>query len=243
MTYSFSRVNTFLNCPHAFKQSYLEGEEQWQNGWGVGGAWSHEVVERVLKGEVHYADASKVWEDGLPPLEFPYMKEAYVQKYVEGSRRFFENFKGISGNILAVERHFEIDIDGISFQGFTDLECRTKEGVNQIVDWKFASESGFSGKKLKEKARQLYLYSIAFEQHYNEYPKELFFYLCLYNRPIKLTFDKKAMEEAKDWLKRGVELIESAVEYPKQPQSFFCANLCGVTSCEHNGQHHKHQQQ
>jgi len=63
----------------------------------------------------------------------------------------------------------------------------------------------------------------------------MYFYLCLDRKPIEVKHTQNALEEAKDWLKRGVEQIESAVEYPKQPSHFFCKNLCGISSCEFNG--------
>ena len=236
-TYSFSRVNTFLTCPHSFYAAYVEKEEQWQNGWGEGGGWSHEVIEKVLKGEIAAEDALSTWDKGVPDLKFPYMRASYISKYIEGTRKFFEDFRGVNDEILAVERHFVIDIDGISFQGYSDLETRCNEGKLKIVDWKFASESSFRGAKLKEKQRQLYLYSISFKEKFGEYPDELYFYLCLHKKPIRIKFKEADLQEAIDWLKAGVAQIESAMEYPKQPQSFYCRNLCGISSCEHNGQY------
>jgi RecB family exonuclease len=237
MTYSFSRVNTFLTCPYSFYASYIEKEEQWQNGWGVGGSYSHQVIEDVLSGKIEASEALEYWDKNVPDLEFPFMKTSYITKYVDKTRDFFRTFSGINNEILGIERHFEVDIDGISFQGLIDLETRSDEGDMVITDWKFAAESGFSGKKLKEKARQLYLYSIPFKEKFGEYPSSMYFYLCLSKKAIKIDFNEKDLQEAIDWLKDGVAKIEAATEYNKEPQSFYCRNLCGVQSCEFNGQY------
>ena len=235
MTYSFSKVNTFLTCPYSFHAGYNLKVEQFQNGWGVGGTWSHEVLQMINEKKITPAESLAVWDGGVPNLHFPFMTSSYVSKYIEGTRSFFNWFSGVTDEILGVERHFLIDIDGISFQGLIDLETRSNEGVMKVIDWKFAAESGFRGAKLKEKQRQLYLYSIAFKEKFGEYPSELFFYLCLSKKAIKIKFNKKDLQEAIDWLKAGVAQIEDATEYPKQPQYFMCKNLCGITICEHNG--------
>lgn len=237
MVYSFSRVNTFMTCPHSFYASYIANEDKYENAWGIYGSYSHEVIERVLKGEIPHSEAAMEWERKLPSADFGSMTIAYAAKYLMETRSFFENFSGVNDEILAVERHFLLDIDGIKFQGLADLECRSSDGVNKIVDWKFAAESGFAGKKLKEKQRQLYFYALAFKEHYGDYPTELYFYLCLKKKAIKIKFNKKDLQEAIDWLKAGVAQIESSESYPKIQDHFFCKNLCGITSCEFNGRY------
>ena len=234
--YSFSRVGSFITCPHSFKAKYIDGEIGLDNGWSLGGHFSHGVIEKILNGEITADQSAEYWEKNAPNINFPYMTADYTSKYIGKTIQFFNGFNGINDELLGIERHFVIDIDGISFQGFIDLETRDAKGT-KIIDWKFAAISGFSGAKLKEKSRQLLLYSIAHKEKFGDYPKNMYFYLCLDRKPIEVKHTQSTLEEAKDWLKRGVEQIESAIEYPKQPSHFFCKNLCGISSCEFNGNH------
>src|SRR5690606_26119639 len=126
--------------------------------------------ELILKGEITPSESAQIWLDNLPEHSFPFMQTAYITKYIAESLDFFKGFRGINDEILNIERHFLLDIDGISFQGLSDLECRSESGTNKIIDWKFAAESGFQGAKLKEKQRQLYFYAIAFKEEYGSYP-------------------------------------------------------------------------
>lgn len=237
--YSFSRLTTFHTCKHAFNEKYNNGYVEGDNAWSLGGGFAHDILEGVLKGEIPAETAADIWIEQLPPLDFPSMKLSYVEQYIVGIHEFFKTFKGVSGEILAVEKHFEIDIEGIRFQGLADLITRNKDKAIQIVDWKTSGMGEFTGKKLKAKARQLYLYSESVKEEYGEYPQELFFYMIKYKKPIKIAFNEDDLREAKDWMKSTVAQIEGETEWAKKDQpkngtDFFCFSLCGVHTCEFN---------
>lgn len=232
--YSYSRLTTFESCPHAFNEKYNNKYEEGENGWGLGGGHAHAVIEAVLKGEIPPEDAADKWLNELPDLGFPTMTTSYVEKYIAQIHDFFKTFKGVNDEIIGIERHFKINIGGHWLQGYIDLETRTEKGL-KAIDWKAASLSGFTGKNLKKKARQLYLYSESMKQEHGEYPKEMFFYMIKDKKPIRIEFSHKDLEEAKDWMKRTIEEIESEKLWTKMPQHFFCKNLCGIKTCKFNG--------
>jgi hypothetical protein len=128
-----------------------------------------------------------------------------------------------------------LDFGGFYFQGFTDLETKSAEGKLKVIDWKTSGESGIKGAKLKDKKKQLYVYAEAMKQHYGEYPDEMYFYLIRYNKPIKEVFSKKTLDRTLDWIKKTVEEIEGANEYPENNDYFYCNNLCGFGGCPLNG--------
>lgn len=232
--YSFSRLGTFQTCPFAYNEKYNNGYIEGDSGWTLGGTHAHSIVEGILKGEIDPKDAPDLWINETPKFEFPTMRPKYIHDYVQSIHQFFTTFKGINNEILNIERHFKIQIDGIWFQGFVDLETKTDEHLS-MIDWKTSSISGFSGKKLKEKARQLYLYSESMKEHYGSYPKEMFFYMLKYRKAVKIDFNKKDLQEAKDWLKSTVEQIESEKTWAKKPDAFWCRSLCQIKTCEFNG--------
>jgi hypothetical protein len=232
--YSFSRLTTFHTCKHAFNEKYNNGYVEGDNAWSIGGGFAHDIIEGVLKKEIPAENAAHIWATQLPPLEFATMKHTYVEKYITEIHEFFKTFVGVNDEIIAVEKHFETDIDGIRFQGHIDLLSRGENQAIKITDWKTSGMGEFTGKKLKAKARQLYLYSEGVKEEYGEYPKELCFHMIKYNKEIKIDFNMKDLQEAKDWLRATVEQIESETEWEKNHQPFWCQNLCAVRTCEFN---------
>jgi hypothetical protein len=62
----------------------------------------------------------------------------------------------------------------------------------------------------------------------------MFFFMIKERKPIKIDFKEKDLQEAKDWMKRTVEQIESETVWEKNHQPFWCGSLCGVHTCEFN---------
>ncbi len=232
--YSYSRLTTFHTCKHAFNEKYNNGYVEGDNAWSIGGGFAHDIIEGVLKGEIPAETAADIWIEQLPPLDFPTMRTSYIEKYIVGIHDFFKSFKGVNDEIVGVERHFEMDIEGVRFQGLIDLETRDKDQAIKIIDWKTSGLGEFTGKKLKAKARQLYLYSEAVKEKFGEYPKEMYFYMIKYKKPIKIAFNQKDFQEAKDWMRSTVDQIEAEKEWEKNHQPFWCSSLCGVKTCEFN---------
>lgn len=236
MIYSFSRLTSYNQCPYSFYLSYIAEMEQGNNSWGVGGKHSHDVIEAFLKGEIDKDDLADHWMYSMPQLSFPTMKDDYLFRYLEDCYEFFDNFSGVEEEIIGIEREFLIDIDGIKLRGFIDLETRTEDGNIQLVDWKTSGKSSFVGKKLKEKARQLYLYAISQFEHWGMWPNKMQFRMLKYKGEIiEIPFTQKGLNEAKKWLKDTVAKIESDTKFERKEDFFFCRNLCGFTQCPSNG--------
>jgi RecB family exonuclease len=234
MIWSYSRLTTADDCPYSFWSQYIAKEEQEQNSWGVGGTHTHEIIEKVLLGELPAGEeAATKWLETLPILPFKGMTSTYVANYVEKSYNFIRNFKGVNNKILSVEREFQIEIEGIPIRGFIDLETENEKGI-VVTDWKTSAKSGFVGKKLAQKQRQLYLYADAVKKHYGRYPKAMYFYLIMDKEFIKVDWSRKGANEMRRWV---VEVVEKASKWenypPKDKPDFFCSNICGVKTCKH----------
>jgi hypothetical protein len=233
--WSFSRLSTADDCLYSFWSQYIALEEQEQNGWGLGGSYTHEIIERCLRGDIPFGqEAADIWLNGLPVLKFPKMTSDYIGTYVEQSYNFIKNFKGVNNEIVAIERKFEIKLKPGWLRGFIDLETRTEQGDLIITDWKSSAKSGFVGKKLAQKARQLYLYAESCKIKYGEYPKEMYFYLYREKLPIKIVWNKQDAKEAIEWMGKVVAKVKESTDFPpKTKADFFCNNICGTKSCIH----------
>jgi hypothetical protein len=205
------------------------------NSWGLSGSLAHKIIEDVLSGSQKAEDLDKFFYENLPELDFGSLGERYKEKYIYEICDFFRDFKGINDEVLALERHFTLDLGDYFLRGYTDLETKSANGKLKVIDWKTSGESGFKGSKLRLKKRQLYVYAEAMFQEYGEYPDEMYFFLIRYNKPIKEVFSKARLDETFEWIDKTVKEIESAEEYPKEPDYFFCENLCGFGGCPLNG--------
>ena len=241
MIYSFSRLTTFRQCNYSFYLNYIEEAPQENNSWGVGGGHSHDVLEAYYKGEIPLEGIADYWLFTAPQLSFPTMKPNYLSKYVEDCYNFFKALEqgiwSLENEVIGVEREFIVDIEGKKLKGFIDLETRSENGKIQILDWKTSGMSSFTGKKLAEKARQLFLYAISQKEKWGQYPDEIQFVMMRYGKTIKIPFTMERMEEAKRWMLETVDMIEKAETYYRNEDFFFCKNICGHTTCDLNGRH------
>jgi len=238
MIWSFSRLDTLWTCPYSFYSQYILKEEQTDNDWGIIGGSLHTAAEEIVKGNLAQEKAADYFYEGLPEISFPQFKPEYKDKLLGDCIHFLDNFPKIEAEVLDVERKFLIDIDGNKLRGYIDLELKDDKGIINL-DWKTSSLSGFSGKKLRHKAKQLYLYAASTKEHFGEFPHTLRFYMVRGNKPIDIEFNKKDYQEALDWMKRVIEIYENTTEWEKKEQFFFCKNVCGTSSCEFNGNYRK----
>ena len=231
--WSFSRLTSYETCHHSFYRKYILGESDKQNDWGACNGFAHDILEATLKGELPYEEAADVFWSGAHEYTFPTMRPDYARKHTSAIYNFFKQWRGIQGEIIGVERSFVIDIGGEKLRGFIDLETRDEEGI-KTIDWKGSAISGFQGKKLKEKERQLQLYSISAEEHWGEPVSKAFFYLLKYNKAIEVDLSPKAIQEARDWMLRLIEEIDNDTTWEAKPSYFWCSNICGSVGCEFN---------
>jgi hypothetical protein len=241
MVWSFSRLSSYDTCPYQFYATYVLGERDENNGWGILGGHAHETLEYVEKGELAAEEAQHYFHELLPPIIIPSMTDKYVAGIIRDCLHFFEELPNLEldfDKVIDIERKFITEFEGHKFTGFIDAEMKYGKDI-VIRDWKTSGESGFKGKKLKEKARQMYLYSKAVKDRYGKYPKRLEFYMLRYQKPIVIDFKLKDYREAVDWAVSTIEKIENDTVFERKPQFFWCKNLCSSTSCENSGNYNK----
>ena len=237
--YSYSRLSSYDACPYSYYATYRLDERDEDSQWGALGSHAHDTIELVLKKEMDSSFAADYFYSNMPELHFPNMKEGYKERLIGDCLGFFENLPILQSelqfnNVIGIEREFIVDIDGEKLRGFIDAEFKLEDGILNR-DWKTSSMSGFSGKELKKKARQLYLYSKSTKEHFGEFPKYLEFYMIKYKKPIRIEFNEKDYQEAIDWALRTIEAINNDKIWEKVESYFKCKNLCSSTSCPLSG--------
>lgn len=173
--WSFSRINTYLDQPWCYRMQYIEkADVNGDNIYSYFGTICHDIIESYYEGH-HQAHEllgifnTKVseWEKlDNPNLKFP--SEKVRDGYILNIQHYFENFEPIEHPVTS-EQPVLIVLNrndrNYVLVGYIDSTYWTDDKTKlHIVDYKTSSKSGFSGKKLKEKARQLLLYAIGAHQ-------------------------------------------------------------------------------
>jgi len=226
-TYSFSRLSSWDTCKRAWKNNYIEGDRGEDNFFSRFGTLAHSVLEKVDLKEISPEYAFTEWEDRYPsevglPHEIPWM-----DNWKKEADNFFKTFKGFNTEAKWVEQHVLLQRDNYLFQGYVDrLGLSSTNGNLILTDYKCAKP--YEGAKLKEKARQLYLYSTAVKEEFGKFPERLIFFHFRQKLPLIVPFKVEDYIEAWDWADKMVSEIESySGDYPMKDNGYFCNAVCG----------------
>ena len=227
--WSSSSVNSYHQCPKAFKLGYIDAAPRVDNAFSQWGSLIHSLLERYFKGKIEFFELSQLYRqeyDDKVKCSFPFAK--MDASYRSRGEEFCDNFEGdFEGyEVVAVEKKVKLDIDGRPFVGVIDLVIKSEDGYI-IVDHK--SKASFKSKSEKEDyLKQLYLYSIYIQQEYGEPPKRLCFNMFRAGSKEWEDFDPEKQLRAREWFVNTIDQIYSDNSFEAHVDSFFCNNLCGV---------------
>lgn len=257
--FSFSKLNAFHQCKHAYNLCYNEHHRGIENGFGQIGTGVHSILERFEKGELLQFELAQTFEDefeeNVPNGVKLYFMSGYYKDLTENYRNQCINFLNSWGgfeqyglNVIGTEEEFSIlfkIVDKYIFlNGFIDVVAEDESGDLYIIDYK--SKSAFKSKEeIMEYARQLYLYSIWIKKKYGKYPKYLWFYQFRINHIEKIEFSLEELENVVKWTYDTLCQIDD--EQFWEPISFsglnskeldnatfYCRNLCDFRNeCEY----------
>lgn len=234
MTWSYSRIDCFDQCPYRWFLKYIAGETESPKFYSSYGSFVHKLLEQFYNGDIskekmiikYLFDFQKEVQGERPP-------EKTVQKYIQCGLDYLKQFTPLPYNMIEVEMRVEFEIDGIPFVGYIDY-LGEKDGEYYIVDNKSrdlkprsVGKPKKSDKELDDMLRQLYIYSDAVKQIYGKFPKSLCFNCFKSNTFIEEPFDVNAYHKTKQWVKETVEHISCSEEFNPNLEFFNCAYICG----------------
>lgn len=220
-----------------------EGVEEEQNAYSQYGLFCHELIDKWAKGEAKAEQLLQLYQAGYSDavtLKFPKISKNADETYYLAGYDYFAKFKGIvpGAAIVESEKKHVIDLFGVDFSGILDMVLTLPDGREAIVDHKSSSMSQFTGKKLDEKYRQLYLYAEIRKRLSGKFPDVLIFNLFREARVIERPFDRSEYEESMAWAHEIIDDIaymynnfsNQEFEWPTKQSFFYCSNLCDVTA-------------
>lgn len=253
---SYSRLDTFHNCPRSFYYTYIQGIRGGDNIYSFIGTAAHEIVEKLVKREIEIPQAKDQFMaaiDDADIMGFEWLSDKTKDKYIYDIQHYLDHFDIANYVNAHIEDHFEITIAGYPFQGFIDCWFEDDENI-YIEDFKTSSK--YSKKDLIAHAKQLAIYAAALKEYADKTGKKikLRFNMLKYAKVgkrlverIDLTIDQQFVTgyvdvEYTDELKDGLELwvkdtmgqieaLDPNVYYRwkknyNPTQDFFCLNLC-----------------
>lgn len=242
--WSYSRINSFVTCPHMFYKIYIEKVQGNSNAFAQYGTFLHQTMELCDKGELAPYELVDYYKDNYSKnvtLDFP--PNAWVDlstSYYEQGIEYLSNFDGYTDDLIGAEERidFVMEHNGkkINFVGIIDRLSRDDNGI-KISDYK--SKKFKSKKEEREYFRQLYVYSICVKEKYGEYPYLLKFHLLRdWSKVSETLFDEKTMQASKEWVFDTVDEIYNAEEFKQNYNDFFCKYICSVPpeECDCKGQ-------
>lgn len=164
-TYSFSRLESFKQCPRGFYYSYIAKLPRGNNIYGFIGNACHTILEELQQDKITKAQALEMFDVSLIEADmngYEWMSENVRNKYVAAIKHYLENYKPIQCDKFEIEEQFNIELNGHKITGFIDLYTITDDVID-IYDYKTSSNFG---KDLPKKMRQMVLYGIALKDKY-----------------------------------------------------------------------------
>lgn len=242
MQWSYSRVNSFDNCPYGWYLTYIYKAPKNRQFFSDFGKLVHEILEKFYKGEIKK-------EDMLTEFLVRYPKdvqgirppEKVVQGYLKGGLEYLKSFEPLPFKCLGVEMELEFELRGHKFIGLVDF-LGEKDGELYIVDHKSKKLYPRSRRKTPTKndkeidamVKQLYLYAYGIKEKYGKFPKALCFNCFRTKSLIVEPFDINKYNEVIDEICKEIDRIIFIDDFYPRGDYFFCKYLCSVKDeCEY----------
>ena len=239
MTWSYSRVSCFDDCPYKWYMKYIAGMKEEPRFYASYGKFMHKLIEMYYKGNISKEDMkTKFLLDFSSQVGGRRPSEQIVASYIQKGINYLEEFKEFPYELVEAEDVIYFDIDNIPFMAIIDYVGKDKDGY-VIIDNKSKELKPRSNRKkptkndieIDEMLRQLYIYSAAVESKYGELPKKLCFNCFKSQQFIEEDFKEDKYKEAIEWVKRNIEYIKNAETEDFYPnvEFFSCYYLCGLS--------------
>lgn len=235
MTWSYSRIKTFEDCPYRWFLRYIRypgitGDDLFFSGYGK---FAHDLIADFYRGNTTALQTQMLYLDnftkkvqGRPPNS-----KVFQNYYTDGLNYFFSIDRPPHG-IEGVEQKVDFMIGQYPFVGYIDYIQKSDHlGIGDHKSRKLKQRSGKphpskSDLDLDSYLRQLYLYSSPVRDQYGSFPDKLSFNCFRDQTMITEQFKKDGFDEACEWAIKQIERITIETEFDPSPEYFKCRYLC-----------------
>lgn len=242
MTWSYSRLKAFEDCPYGFFLRYIYHCQQTRTFFADYGSFVHSILADIYLGKITADDACAIYasEFAQRVVNDAPSPSTYLN-YFNAGLDAVKHPRMPSGKILGVERKVKFKVGQYDFVGIIDLVVEANDGSIEIWDHKSKAlkprtkrlKQSVQDMVLDEYLRQLYLYSIPVIEIYGRKPKTLVFNCYRTGTVIREPFDPVKLGEAKNWATSTIEKVRACEKYLPSADYFKCRYICSMRDeCE-----------
>jgi len=237
--WSYSRLQSFRQCPWGFAQRYIYGEPVETNFYAAYGTLMHRLHERWYTGAVTKQKLIPEFVSGF--VKLPDIEPERRSQYLLSGLDYLGRDIYTPENIRGVEHRVRFNIGDYKFQGIIDL-LYEEDGKLVILDHKSHDLQPRSGrakptmkdKELDQYLRQLYLYAHAVRKQGLGEVSKLVFNCFKSGTLVEEPYKASGELEAVQWALDTIHQIEDATMFLPEPDWFYCKNLCDTRAvCEY----------
>lgn len=248
MVWSYSRVNSFSECPYKWFLTYLYRDK---NGrplrkrsgfFAEFGSYIHLILQMYFSGLLRKEDLSLFYvrhfeknvRSGAPNRKI-------YNNYFRQGFDYLDRLSFPEREIVGVEDKVEFTFAGKPWTGFIDLESMD-DGKLIVTDHKSRALKPRSKRSKPTKAdaeldsylKQLYVYAAAIRQKYDRFPDILEFNCFRPQVMIQEPFDLNRFQQVEEWARMEIETITRNDSWMPNPDYWRCNFLCDVCrDCEY----------
>lgn len=236
MTWSYSRLNSFEDCPYRWYLKYIKypKAEKKELFFASYGSFMHELLAEYFSSQ---KSVQEIKADYLinfrKHVTSPAPSYNVFQNYFRDGLAYLNSLEASGSTVLGVEQKMKFDIDGVQMIGFLDL-LTEEDGKLILTDHKSRNLKPRSGRAKSTKGdqeldsylKQLYIYANFIEKTHGRLPDELRFNTFRQKMLIKEPFQMDAYHAAQQWVKDTVETICKESEFLPSVEFFKCKYLC-----------------
>lgn len=245
MTWSYSRIKAFDDCPYRWYLKYIrfpnqKGKKLFFADYGT---FMHELLEAYYKGERTPDNLLDIYlNEFRQRVSYPAPSKKVFENYFADGVKCLRGLRRPEQAILSVEEKVEFSIKDTPFIGYIDLITESSDKSILLVDNKSRALKPRSNREKPTKAdneldeylKQLYLYSIAVAKNYGKLPSKLCFNCFRKGVFIEEPFDQTAYHDASNWFLRRIEDIAVEHDFAPDIEYFKCRYLCEMQDyCEY----------
>jgi len=235
--YSYSKINTFKQCPRKFAFVYIEKPRipkikpiETFMGEIIHRAlrklYEDHLFNKILSEEELLSYFEEEWQRSYSPEVQIIRKQLSVEDYLKTSKEslkkyYQRHYPFNQSQTLGLEHKITVELQkDILLTGIIDRLAKDSRGVYEIHDYKTSRE--LSPHKSNQENRQLSLYQLAIEANYPDAKEiKLIWHYLLFDTSITVKNIAPDQNSLKEEILQEIAVIESTKEFPTKP-----SNLC-----------------
>lgn len=249
MTWSFSRLHAWEQCPYAFYLKYIEQRDGESNYYAANGKCMHEVFEAILTNQIPLDECTQCYADKYD-LICETTKQSTMDSTYEKCIDYLCTIDGIDlekYEILGVELKLDFNIGKYKFVGYADLVVKNKKsGEVILVDHKqathFMKKDGTPLKNQLENflayRHQMYIYCKGLKDCFGIDVNKIIWHHFKDNGELTIIpFEADEYEETLQWAANTIEKIKKDKKFLNKRSYVLCSSLCDYRNdCEYKNE-------